>query len=50
MKPLFDAMEAQEGSDGSDVALTREVDEGSTHTMQKMAQADKRRQGLRKNT
>ena len=50
MKPLFDAMEAQEGSDGSDVALTREVDEGSTHTMQKMAQADKRRQGLHKNT
>ena len=50
MQPLFDAMEAQEGSDGSDVELTREVKTGSTQTMQRMAQAEKRRPGLRRTT
>ena len=50
MQPLFDAMEAQEESDGSDVELTREVKTGSTRTMKRMAQAEKRRPGLRRTT
>ena len=50
LQPLFNAMEAQEESDDSDVAFTREVKTGSTRTMQRMAQAEKRRPGLRQTT
>ena len=46
MQPLFKEMEAQEESDDSDVAITKEVRTGSTGTMKSMAQFAKRRPGL----
>ena len=46
MQPLFEAMEAQEESEDSNVAITKEVCTGSTQTMKRMAQSAKRRPGL----
>ena len=46
-QPLFDAMEAQGEREDSDVAITKEIRISSTSTMKRMAQATKRRPGLR---
>ena len=46
LQPLFEAMEAQDESEESDVAITKEVCTGNTRTMKRMAQAAKRRLGL----
>ena len=46
LQALFEAMEAQDESEDSDVAITKEVYTGSTRTMKRMAQAAKQRPGL----
>ena len=48
MQPLFEAIEAQEESKDSDVAITKEVCPESSRTLQRMAQAAKRQLGLRR--
>ena len=48
LQPLFEAMEAHDESEDSDVAITKEVRRGTTRTMKRMAQATKQRPRLRR--